>query len=64
MSEQGISGEVKVSFMNTNMICNICGEDLGKYKPFICDEHLRKYPTHKSYRHSDVELSDIDWIMY
>ena len=42
MSEQGISGEVKVSFMNTNMICNICGEDLGKYKPFMCERAFTK----------------------
>ena len=64
MTRQEVSGEIRISFLDTNMICNICGEDLGKYRPFILDDHLRKYPTHKSYRHSNVQLDENDWIMY
>jgi hypothetical protein len=64
MIQHEISGESRMLLTNTNMICNICGEDLGPDRPFCLDEHMRAFPTHRSYRHNDVKLDDSDWIMY
>lgn len=36
--------------------CNICGEILGAEKPNWAEAHLKKFPTHKSYKDS-VKLS-------
>ena len=32
--------------------CNVCGENLGKDRPNWAEEHLKKYPDHKSYKDS------------
>jgi hypothetical protein len=32
------------------IICNICGENLGLERLNWGVEHLKKYPTHRSYR--------------
>jgi hypothetical protein len=31
------------------VICDVCKENLGDYRPFFAQEHLKKYPTHKKY---------------
>ncbi|MFL6319405.1 MAG: hypothetical protein ACJ71K_18740 [Nitrososphaeraceae archaeon] len=36
------------------VICNVCGENLGLNRPFYAVEHLKKYPTHRSYREIKV----------
>ena len=41
MSEQDI-------FKNKYVICRKCGEEM-EYKDCYAEEHLKKYPTHKSY---------------
>jgi len=32
------------------VICNVCGENLGIDRPNWGVEHLKKFPTHRSYR--------------
>ena len=32
-----------------HVICNVCGEDLGKIGCYA-EEHLKKFPNHRSYR--------------
>lgn len=64
MTQQELSGESGTLFSSTNMICNICGEDLGPDRPYCLEEHIRAFPTHRSYRHSNVQLDKDDWIMY
>ena len=29
--------------------CDMCGENLGDYKPYFAEEHLQKYPKHFSF---------------
>lgn len=31
------------------VICNMCGENLGKYREYYAEEHMKKYPDHKSH---------------
>jgi len=38
----------------THMICDVCGEDLGRPKIYFADEHLKSYPTHLSYTETKV----------
>jgi hypothetical protein len=35
---------------NTYVICDICGENLGLDRPNWGVDHLKKYPSHRSYR--------------
>jgi hypothetical protein len=37
-------------------ICNVCGEDLGEERMYWAEEHLKKYPTHLSYKDKKVSL--------
>ena len=33
-----------------HVICNVCGEDLGEDRMYYAEEHLKKFPNHRSYR--------------
>jgi hypothetical protein len=35
--------------MRKYIVCNTCGENLGEDRPDWGVEHLRKYPSHRSY---------------
>lgn len=29
------------------VLCDTCGENLGDYRPFFAEGHLKEYPEHK-----------------
>ena len=32
-----------------HVICGVCKQELGDYKPYFAQEHLSKHPEHKRY---------------
>jgi hypothetical protein len=39
----------------THAICLVCHEDMGLYRPYYAEEHLKKYPTHLGSYFIDIE---------
>ena len=29
--------------------CDDCGENLGDYKPYFAEEHVKKFPNHRNF---------------
>ena len=42
--------QVEEQFLKQIVICDICGENLEKYRVFYAQEHMKKYPSHTSHR--------------